>query len=78
MDDKVLYMDVHIEDGEIFLVYSECDDRKFCPCREYYKCESRGCPARKHVQKSDDDSSTFVVTYEGRHTCLKTVTEPKI
>ncbi|XP_022738204.1 probable WRKY transcription factor 17 [Durio zibethinus] len=36
--------------------------------RSYYKCSSmRGCPARKHVERSLEDPSMLVVTYEGDH-----------
>lgn len=36
--------------------------------RGYYKCSSmRGCPARKHVERSLEDSSMLIVTYEGEH-----------
>ncbi|KAJ7944456.1 WRKY transcription factor [Quillaja saponaria] len=36
--------------------------------RGYYKCSSvRGCPARKHVERAQDDPSMLVVTYEGEH-----------
>ncbi|CAI9753478.1 unnamed protein product [Fraxinus pennsylvanica] len=36
--------------------------------RGYYKCSSvRGCPARKHVERSLDDPSMLIVTYEGEH-----------
>lgn len=41
-------------------------------CRGYYRCTHRhaqGCLATKQVQKSDEDSSVFEVTYKGRHTC---------
>jgi hypothetical protein len=37
-------------------------------CRGYYKCSSiRGCPARKHVERSMEDSTMLIVTYEGEH-----------
>eukprot|EP00252_Welwitschia_mirabilis_P008826 TRINITY_DN21030_c0_g1_i1.p1 TRINITY_DN21030_c0_g1~~TRINITY_DN21030_c0_g1_i1.p1 ORF type:complete len:363 (+),score=59.80 TRINITY_DN21030_c0_g1_i1:435-1523(+) len=36
--------------------------------RGYYKCSSmRGCPARKHVERSLDDPSMLIVTYDGEH-----------
>ncbi|BFG14423.1 hypothetical protein CerSpe_006970 [Prunus speciosa] len=36
--------------------------------RGYYKCSSvRGCPARKHVERAQDDPTMLVVTYEGEH-----------
>lgn len=36
--------------------------------RGYYKCSSiRGCPARKHVERSTEDSTMLIVTYEGEH-----------
>jgi len=36
--------------------------------RGYYKCSSiRGCPARKHVERSMEDPTMLIVTYEGEH-----------
>ncbi|KAK4757590.1 hypothetical protein SAY87_018891 [Trapa incisa] len=36
--------------------------------RGYYKCSSvRGCPARKHVERANDDPSMLIITYEGDH-----------
>ncbi|KAJ7955862.1 WRKY transcription factor [Quillaja saponaria] len=36
--------------------------------RGYYKCSTvRGCPARKHVERAQDDPKMLVVTYEGEH-----------
>ncbi|PKI52653.1 hypothetical protein CRG98_026993 [Punica granatum] len=36
--------------------------------RGYYKCSSvRGCPARKHVERAQDDPTMLIVTYEGEH-----------
>ncbi|KAJ6308299.1 hypothetical protein OIU76_017972 [Salix suchowensis] len=42
-----------------------------CHCskrRSYYKCSSlRGCPARKQVERSWEDPTMLVVSYEGDH-----------
>ncbi|KAK6116960.1 hypothetical protein DH2020_049335 [Rehmannia glutinosa] len=36
--------------------------------RGYYKCSTvRGCPARKHVERANDDPTMLIVTYEGEH-----------
>ncbi|KAG2691969.1 hypothetical protein I3760_08G031600 [Carya illinoinensis] len=36
--------------------------------RGYYKCSTvKGCPARKHVERAQDDPKTLIVTYEGEH-----------
>ena len=45
----------------------------FLNYRAYYRCTHRnvqGCLATKQVQRSDEDSSVFEVTYRGRHTCI--------
>lgn len=35
--------------------------------RSYYRCSSSGCPVRKHVERSTDNSTAIIVTYEGIH-----------
>lgn len=36
--------------------------------RSYYKCSSvKNCPARKHVERSLEDPTMLIVTYEGEH-----------
>lgn len=41
--------------------------------RGYYKCSSfKGCPARKHVERAQDDPNMLLVTYEGEHRHLPT------
>ncbi|CAK9196535.1 unnamed protein product [Sphagnum troendelagicum] len=47
--------------------------------RGYYKCSSvRNCPARKHVERSLEDSSMLIVTYEGEHnhSCTPSTSTP--
>ncbi|KAL8260767.1 hypothetical protein R6Q59_024816 [Mikania micrantha] len=48
--------------------------------RAYYRCTHRhdqGCLATKQVQRSDEDSSVFEVTYRGRHTCIQALPKKK-
>ncbi|KAK4759831.1 hypothetical protein SAY87_022962 [Trapa incisa] len=36
--------------------------------RGYYRCSSmRGCPAKKHVERTPGDPAMLIVTYEGEH-----------
>ena len=47
--------------------------------RGYYKCSSvRGCPARKHVERAQDDPSMLIVTYEGDHSHPQSVTDATV
>ncbi|XP_050155836.1 WRKY transcription factor 55-like [Malus sylvestris] len=49
--------------------------------RSYYRCTHQklyNCLAKKHVQRLDDDPSTFEVTYIGEHTCHMSATAPSI
>ncbi|XP_026423930.1 probable WRKY transcription factor 41 [Papaver somniferum] len=39
--------------------------------RSYYRCKLQRCLALKQVQRSEEDPSTFVVTYRRRHTCIQ-------
>ncbi|KAG6526820.1 probable WRKY transcription factor 21 [Zingiber officinale] len=44
--------------------------------RGYYKCSStRGCPARKHVERCLEDPSMLIVTYEGEHDHARLLTQ---
>uniref|UniRef100_A0A9I9DKG1 WRKY domain-containing protein n=1 Tax=Cucumis melo TaxID=3656 RepID=A0A9I9DKG1_CUCME len=47
--------------------------------RGYFRCTHQKlyhCPAKKHVQRLDDDPHTFEVTYRGDHTCHMSATAP--
>ncbi|XVF41239.1 hypothetical protein PTKIN_Ptkin01aG0264600 [Pterospermum kingtungense] len=49
--------------------------------RAYYRCTHQkmyNCPAKKQVQRLDNDFYTFEVTYIGQHTCHMSSTAPSI
>ena len=50
-------------------------------CRSYYRCTHKtdqGCSARRQVQRCETDTSKYVVTYYGEHTCRDPSTIPLI
>ncbi|KAK1320729.1 WRKY transcription factor 55 [Acorus calamus] len=54
-----------------------CSGRGGSRRRSYYRCTHKyqGCHASKHVQRSNDDPSTYLVTYIGQHTCRTTTNQ---
>ncbi|KAJ4951022.1 hypothetical protein NE237_027854 [Protea cynaroides] len=62
------------DDGYCWRKYGQKDILGAKYPRAYYRCSHRnvqGCLATKQVQRSDEDPSTFDVTYRGRHTCIQ-------
>jgi WRKY DNA -binding domain len=37
-------------------------------CRSYYRCTTQKCPVKKRVERSYQDPSVVITTYEGKHT----------
>ncbi|KAI3955028.1 hypothetical protein MKW98_005031 [Papaver atlanticum] len=63
-----------VDDGYSWRKYGQKDILGANYPRGYYRCthsNAQGCLARKQVQRSDEDSSMFSVTYCGRHTCIQ-------
>ncbi|KAI3859725.1 hypothetical protein MKX03_031239 [Papaver bracteatum] len=63
-----------LDDGYCWRKYGQKDILGANYPRGYYRCthsNAQGCLARKQVQRSDEDSSMFSVTYCGRHTCIQ-------
>ncbi|XP_038986227.1 probable WRKY transcription factor 41 [Phoenix dactylifera] len=63
-----------IDDGFSWRKYGQKDILGAKYPRGYYRCShrnSRGCLAKKLVQKSDADPAVFDITYWGEHTCLQ-------
>lgn len=50
-------------------------------CRSYYRCIykfDQGCQATKHVQKIEDEPTSYKVTYHQYHTCKNFLISPQI
>ncbi|KAI3950385.1 hypothetical protein MKW92_038878 [Papaver armeniacum] len=63
-----------IEDGFSWRKYGQKDILGTRHPRGYYKCaykNAQDCLAMKQVQRSDEDTSIFNVTYRGKHTCTE-------
>ncbi|KAI3832038.1 hypothetical protein MKX03_006412 [Papaver bracteatum] len=63
-----------IEDGYTWRKYGQKDILGTRHPRGYYKCaykNAQDCLAMKQVQRSDEDTSIFNVTYRGKHTCTE-------
>ncbi|KAK8676055.1 hypothetical protein V6N13_034109 [Hibiscus sabdariffa] len=70
--------DVPPEDNYTWRKYGQ---KEILGSRAYYRCthqKTYNCPAKKQVQRLDNDFNTFEVTYFGQHTCHMSSTAPSI
>ncbi|XP_057724391.1 WRKY transcription factor 55 [Arachis stenosperma] len=68
-----------MEDGFTWRKYGQKEILGSKYQRSYYRCTHQkqyGCPAKKQVQKIDNNPNIFEVTYVGDHTCHMSSTAP--
>ncbi|OVA16746.1 DNA-binding WRKY [Macleaya cordata] len=63
----------HLEDGYRWRKYGQKAVKNSPFPRSYYRCTSATCGVKKRVERSSDDPSMVVTTYEGQHTHLSPV-----
>ncbi|KAK9288356.1 hypothetical protein L1049_016809 [Liquidambar formosana] len=58
----------HLDDGFRWRKYGQKAVKNSPYPRSYYRCTTAACGVKKRVERSSDDSSVVVTTYEGQHT----------
>ncbi|KAG8385333.1 hypothetical protein BUALT_Bualt03G0031900 [Buddleja alternifolia] len=57
----------HLEDGYRWRKYGQKAVKNSPYPRSYYRCTTQKCPVKKHVERSFQDPSIVITTYEGQH-----------
>ncbi|XP_061357039.1 WRKY transcription factor 23-like [Gastrolobium bilobum] len=57
----------HLDDGYRWRKYGQKAVKNSPHPRSYYRCTTAGCGVKKRVERSSDDTSVVVTTYEGQH-----------
>ncbi|XVE82292.1 hypothetical protein DITRI_Ditri15bG0136700 [Diplodiscus trichospermus] len=57
----------HLDDGYRWRKYGQKAVKNSPYPRSYYRCTSAGCGVKKRVERSSDDPTIVVTTYEGQH-----------
>ncbi|KAK4399317.1 WRKY transcription factor 71 [Sesamum angolense] len=57
----------HLEDGYRWRKYGQKAVKNSPYPRSYYRCTTQKCPVKKRVERSFQDPSTVITTYEGQH-----------
>ncbi|XP_039135650.1 WRKY transcription factor 23-like [Dioscorea cayenensis subsp. rotundata] len=58
----------HLEDGYRWRKYGQKAVKNSPYPRSYYRCTSAACGVKKRVERSSEDPTVVVTTYEGQHT----------
>ncbi|XP_020275557.1 probable WRKY transcription factor 57 isoform X2 [Asparagus officinalis] len=66
----------HLEDGYRWRKYGQKAVKNSPFPRSYYRCTNSKCTVKKRVERSSDDPSVVITTYEGQH-CHHTVAFPR-
>ncbi|CAN6289533.1 unnamed protein product [Urochloa humidicola] len=70
-----------LEDGHVWRKYGQKEIQNSRQPRSYYRCthkSDQGCSAKRQVQACEADTSKFVVSYYGVHTCRDPSTIPLV
>ncbi|KAE8734191.1 putative WRKY transcription factor 48 [Hibiscus syriacus] len=57
----------HLDDGYRWRKYGQKAVKNSSYPRSYYRCTTAGCGVKKRFERSSDDPTTVVTTYEGQH-----------
>ncbi|KAK4775815.1 hypothetical protein SAY87_023776 [Trapa incisa] len=60
----------HLDDGYRWRKYGQKTVKNSTYPRSYYRCTTAGCGVKKRIERSLEDPSFVVTTYEGQHTHL--------
>ncbi|GLT98971.1 hypothetical protein SLE2022_164420 [Rubroshorea leprosula] len=58
----------HLDDGFRWRKYGQKAVKNSPYPRSYYRCTTAGCGVKKRVERSSEDTTVVVTTYEGQHT----------
>jgi hypothetical protein len=58
----------HLDDGYRWRKYGQKAVKNSSSPRSYYRCTTAACGVKKRVERSSDDPTIVVTTYEGTHT----------